>query len=199
MSMQPGLLPDVSENRRARKWSAKELLGRLLWDMLQQPLFAWTPRQLWIFRRVVLRVFGAQIGRHVHIYPTVKIAVPWTLSVGEASAIGDGAIIYSLGPIQIGERVTVSQYVHLCAGSHDYSQPDLPLTKPMIRIGDGAWICTEAFVGPGVTVGTQTIVGARAVVTKDVAPGLIVAGNPARTLRQRPAWFESKSGELKNE
>lgn len=197
--MQHDLLPDVSGNRKARKWSLGQLLGRLLWDLLQRPLFAWTPRQIWIWRRVVLRIFGARIGRHVHIYPSVKIAVPWTLSVGAASAIGDGAIIYSLGPIEIGERVTVSQFVHLCAGSHDFSQPEFPLTKPMIRIGDGAWICTEAFVGPGVTVGTQTIVGARAVVTKDVAAGLIVAGNPARTLRQRPAWVDSKCRELKDE
>ena len=192
MSNLPDLLPDVSENRKARKWSHGELFGRLLWDLLHRPLFAWTPRQLWIWRRVVLRVFGAKIGRHVHIYPTVKIAIPWTLSVGDASAIGDGAIVYSLGPIEIGERVTVSQYVHLCAGSHNFLDPSLPLTKPEIKIADGAWICADAFIGPDVTVGARTIVGARAVVTKNLDAGLIVAGNPARVLRERPAWANNE-------
>ena len=179
-------LPDIAENRKARKWTRRELFGRLLWDVLKGPLFSWTPRQFWVWRRIVLRLFGARIARHVQIYPSVKIAVPWNLAVGESSAIGDGAIIYSLGPVTLGERVTVSQYAHLCAGSHDYRDPSLPLTKPSIEIGDGAWICAEAFVAPGVSVGARAIVGARAVTTHDVPDDQIVAGNPARMIRMRP-------------
>ena len=188
-SLQP-LLPDVRKNRKAQKWTKSELFGRLLWEMLQGPLFTWTPRQIWIWRRIVLRLFGARISRHVHISPNAKVAIPWNLTVGEASAIGDGAIIYCLGSVNIGRYVTVSQYAHLCAGSHDYRDPSFPLTKPAITIGDGVWICTEAFVGPGVTVGSNTIVGARSVVIKDVNPNLIVAGNPAIPLRKRPSYEE---------
>jgi putative colanic acid biosynthesis acetyltransferase WcaF len=79
----------------------------------------------------------------------------------------------------------VSHRAHLCAGTHDFNCPNLPLLKPPIKIENQAWICTDAFVGPGVTVGEGAIVGARAVVTKDIAPWAIMAGNPAKCIKQR--------------
>lgn len=176
---------DVRANRRAQKWSARELAARLVWDFLQPVLFRWTPRQMWGVRRIVLRGFGATIGCDVHIYPTVKIAIPWTLSIGNHAAIGDGAILYGLGEIRIGARATVSQYAHLCAGTHDYRRQDLPLVKEPIVIGHDAWICADAFIGPGVTIGSSAVVGARAVVMRDVQPGTVVAGNPANVVRRR--------------
>jgi len=84
--------PDISSNRRARKWSSKQLLGRALWETFQWPLFRWTPRQLWGWRRWILRGFGARVGPSVHIHPSVKIAIPWNLRIDENAAIGDGAI-----------------------------------------------------------------------------------------------------------
>lgn len=177
---------DIRRNRKAHKWSKKALVGRLLWDMLSWPLFAWSPRQIWIWRRIVLRMFGARIGKAVHIFPTVKIAVPWNISVGAESAIGDCAKLYSLGRIDIGSQTTISQGAHLCAGSHDYRFADLPLTKPPILVGDGAWICADAFIAPGVTIGHGAIVGARAVVTKDIPENQIFVGNPAKFIGNRP-------------
>lgn len=176
---------DIAANRRARKWSRRELLRRALWELLRFPFFACVPRPLWAWRRSVLRLFGARIGRDVHVYPSVRIAIPWNLAIGDQSAIGDGAIIYSLGKISIGRQVTISQYAHLCAGTHDFRRPDMPLLKPPIAIGAGAWICADAFVGPGVTIGPMTVVGARAVVLKNVAANTIVAGNPARVIGER--------------
>ncbi|HZK80265.1 MAG TPA: type B chloramphenicol O-acetyltransferase, partial [Humisphaera sp.] len=58
--------------------------------------------------------------------------------------------------------------------------------RPSITIGSGVWICAGAFIGPGVTIGDNSIVGARAVVTRDIPPGMIVAGNPARVIKPRP-------------
>jgi putative colanic acid biosynthesis acetyltransferase WcaF len=110
---------------------------------------------------------------------------PWNLSVGDWSAIGENALIYNLGPITIGQKVTISHGAHLCAGTHDYRDPRMPLLKPPIRIEDQAWICADAFVGPGVVVGEGAVVGARAAVMKDVDPWTIVAGNPARFVRKR--------------
>jgi putative colanic acid biosynthesis acetyltransferase WcaF len=107
------------------------------------------------------------------------------LEVLDNSSIGDRAIIYCLGPIRLGSNVSVSQNAHLCAGSHDFSKPDLPLTKPPIVIEDGAWVCADAFVGPGVTVGSMAIIGARAVVSKDVEPRSIMVGNPAQKLKKQ--------------
>jgi putative colanic acid biosynthesis acetyltransferase WcaF len=105
--------------------------------------------------------------------------------VGEWSAIGEHALIYNLGFVEIGSYATVSQGAHLCAGTHDYTDPAMKLLKPPILIGDEAWICADAFVGPGITVGEGAVAGARAVVVKDVAPWQIVAGNPARVIGQR--------------
>lgn len=128
---------------------------------------------------------GATIGKNANIHPTVKITIPWNISIGEHAAIGDSVILYALGPINIGKRATVSQYAHICAGSHDCSDPLMRLTKPSINIEKDAWVCADAFVGPGVTIGASAIVGARGVVTKDVAPGTVVAGNPAQVIGSR--------------
>jgi putative colanic acid biosynthesis acetyltransferase WcaF len=181
---QPSTL-DIAANRRSIKWSAKELLGRFLWEVLQKPLFRWTPRQLWWIRTNVLRLFGATIGSQVQIHPSVQIAIPWNLSIGDNSSIGDRALIYNLGPICLGKNVSISQNAHLCAGSHDFTKADLPLTKPPIVVNDGAWICADAFVGPNVNIGSMAIVGARAVVTRDVEPNAIMVGNPAKKLEKK--------------
>lgn len=187
MTDRPGL--DVAANRAQRKWTRAEQAGRVLWA-LARPLFALSPRPLWGWRRALLRAFGARIGRDVHIYPSVRIAIPWNLAIGDQAGIGDRAILYALGPIALGERVTVSQGAHLCAGTHDHADPAMPLLKPPIAIGREAWVCADAFVGPGVTVGARAILGARCVVTKDVAPGAIMIGNPARLLRWRATGGE---------
>lgn len=158
--------------------------------MLRSPLFAWTPRPLWGWRRFVLRLFGARVGTEVHVHPTVRIAIPWTLDIGEEAAVGDGAILYGLGHIRIGTRATISQYAHLCAGTHDHRSRDMRLIKARIEIGDDAWICADAFIGPNVTIGRLAIVAARAVVVKDVADKAIVAGNPARIVGERPEPME---------
>src|SRR5262249_4038578 len=97
----------------------------------------------------------------------------------------DDVFVYNLGPVRLGRRVTVSHRAHLCAGTHDHRRADMPLLRPPISVGDDAWICTDAFVGPGVTVGEGAVVGARAVAVRDVPAWCVVAGNPARAVGQR--------------
>jgi putative colanic acid biosynthesis acetyltransferase WcaF len=106
-------------------------------------------------------------------------------SIGDEAAIGDCVQIYNLGRVRIGAQATISQGVHLCAGTHDHRRPDLPLVKCTITIGQGAWVCADAFVGPNVNVGDFAILGARAVVVRDVGQSLVVAGNPARIVGRR--------------
>jgi putative colanic acid biosynthesis acetyltransferase WcaF len=125
------------------------------------------------------------VGNHVHTYPSTRVYYPWNLTVGDWSAIGEDSLVYNLGPVTIGQKVTISHRAHLCAGTHDYRKADMPLLKPPIEIRDQVWICTDAFIGPGVTVGQGAVVGARAVVTKDVKPWSIVAGNPALLIKKR--------------
>jgi putative colanic acid biosynthesis acetyltransferase WcaF len=175
----------IKDNQAAQKWTRSELLLRLLWALIH-PLFRYSPRIFWSWRVWILRVFGASIGSGVHIFPTVSIILPWNLAIGSQSSIGDGANLYNLGLISIGAAATISQGAHLCAGTHDYLRADLPLLKLPIVIGEGAWICADSFVGPGVKIGEYAIVGARAVTMKDVADWAIVVGNPAQVIKSRP-------------
>jgi len=175
---------DVAESRRAQKYSSGEQVRRVLWGF-GHFLFRFSPRPCFGWRRFVLRCFGASVGKHVNTYPGTRIYFPWNLAVGDWSAIGEDALIYNLGPVTLGKKVTISHRAHLCAGTHDYTQPDLPLLKPPIVIGDQTWICADAFIGPGVTVGEGAVVGARAVVMKNVQPWTVVVGNPARFVKKR--------------
>lgn len=175
---------DIFSNRKQVKWTRNEKIGRVIWA-LAWPCFRFSPRPFWGWRRHLLRAFGSHIGAEVHIYPTVIVKVPWNLEIGDYTAIGDRVILYALGTIQIGSKVTVSQGAHLCAGTHDYRDASMPLLKEPIAVGDGAWICADAYIGPNTRIGAFAIVGARAVAVKDVQAHEIVAGNPARRIGMR--------------
>ena len=95
--------------------------------------------------------------------------------------------IYNLGSVSIGDHTVLSQDVYICAGPHDYRDETLPLIRPKVDIGRGVWICAGAFVGPGVTIGDNASVGAKAVAMRDVLPKTIVSGNPAQVVKDRPA------------
>lgn len=153
--------------------------------MLAAPLFRFSPRILFGWRAFLLRCFGAKVGVRVHIYPSVRIVIPWNLRIGAESSVGEYAWIYNLGPVRIGSRATVSHRAHLCAGTHDYRQASLPLLRLPIEIGDDAWVCADAFVGPGVRIGEGAVVGAASVAVRDVPAWTVVAGNPAREVRKR--------------
>lgn len=156
----------------------------MLWH-LASPLFRLSPRTLWGWRRVLLQIFGARVAPGAHIYPSVRITMPWNLELGSQCAVGDHAILYALGPIVIGPRATISQGAHLCAGTHEWRDPAMPLLKLPILVGADSWVCADAFIGPNVTIGEGSVVGARAVVMKSVESGWIVAGNPANKIGKR--------------
>jgi len=174
----------IRDNRDAQKYSNTEQLKRVLWNFVQL-FFKCSPRVAFSWRSFLLRMFGAQIGHDVHIYNSVKIYFPWNIRIGNWSAIGENVYIYNLGEVVIGNKVTISHRTHICAGTHDYTDPTMPLIKPPINIGNQSWICTDAYIGPGVKIGEGAIVGARSVVTKDVNPWSVVGGNPAREIKKR--------------
>lgn len=175
---------DISANRCASKYRRKELILRVIWSFVT-PLFRFSPRVCFGWRCFLLRLFGAKIGRQTNIYNSAIIYMPWNLTIGNQSSIGEWALIYNLGPITIGDCATISQRAHLCAGTHNYTDKTLPLLKPPIVVENQAWVCADAFIGPSVTVGEGAIVGARSVVTKNVDPWAIVAGNPAKFMKSR--------------
>lgn len=183
--------PIAPESRHDSPYTTREKIGRLLWAVVQATLFRGSFHNWYAWRRWLASRFGANLHRTVHLRRTVRIECPWNLAMGRNSSLGDGVIAYCLGPITIGDRVSVSQHAHLCAGSHDWTRPDLPLLRPPITIKDEAWIAADAFVGPGVTVGEGAILGARGCAFKDLEPWSMYGGNPAKKLRDRPRFGQS--------
>ena len=165
--------------------SAANKLARLLWQVAGLLLFRPSPWFWHAPRRALLRLFGAQVGKHVQIMPSVQIWAPWNLALGDYATVGSGVDLYDVDRIEIGAHATVSQRAFLCTATHDVDHPNMPLKTAPIRIGAGAWVCAEAYVQPGVAIGVDAVAGVRAVVLHDVPPGQIVGGNPAKFIRLR--------------
>lgn len=160
-------------------------LSRLVWMTCWTLLARWTPPPLHGWRRLILRAFGARIGRGVRVYGSARIWYPPLLEMGDYSVIGPSANCYNQGAVTIGARAVISQGAQLCAGTHDVSDPNFQLVTRPIAIGERAWIAADAFVGPGVTVGEGAVLGARAVAMRNLEPWTIYSGNPAQSLRPR--------------
>lgn len=160
-------------------------MGRVLWAIVWGMLYRPSPRPAHAWRRFLLRLFGARIGRGVHPYPSARFWAPWNLTLDDHSSVGDWVDCYCVAPIHLEAHASVSPYSFLCAASHDHTDPKLKLVTAPITIGRGAWVCADVFVAPGVTIGEGAVVGARSSVFDDVEPWAIVAGSPAKFIKQR--------------
>lgn len=126
------------------------------------------------FRVLILRGFGARISSGVLIRHRVRIHWPWKLSIGQNAWIGEGVWILNLEEVSIGSDVCVSQEVFICSGSHKASSSAFEFDNAPIRVEDGVWLCAQSAVLRGVTVGADSVVGARSLVTKNVPPADVV-------------------------
>lgn len=90
-----------------------------------------------------------------------------------------------MAPVVIEQRAVISQDVTLCAGMHDISDPSFQLVTKPITVEADAWVAAEAFIGPGVCVGSCAVVGARAVMFKDATASGVYVGNPAVLIKER--------------
>ena len=156
-----------------------------LWWIVQGTLFRMSPQFLYGFRNFLLRLFGAKIGENVIIRPTVRITYPWKVTIGDHSWIGDDVVLYSLGEIEIGKNVVISQKSYICTASHDYLQSDFPIFAKKNTIKDECWLATDVYVAPGITIGIGTVIGSRSSVYKDIPSNKVCVGNPAKIIRQR--------------
>ena len=179
---------DNPANIRPATWpySVREYTARFAWSIVQATLLRQSPPRAYGWRRFWLRLFGARIEPDARVRATAVVMMPWLLEMESGAVLGDRVIAYNLGRLFIGRGAIVSQGSHLCGGTHDYSRPGLPLVRTEIVIEAGAWICADAFIGPGVCVGERTIVGARSAVFKSLPPHSVYGGNPAVFLKPRP-------------
>jgi putative colanic acid biosynthesis acetyltransferase WcaF len=186
----PTLPPEFDTARQGRLVSVPspslaDKLRRLFWGIVQATLFRWSPIPLHGWRRMLLRLFGAHIGARARPYPDATIWAPWHLHMADDSCIGPRVICYSVTKIYLGRGVIISQGSHLCAASHDFRVEGFPLTIGAIHIAEDAWVAADAFVGPGVTIGARSVLGARGVAFRDIPPGKVAVGNPAKVVGER--------------
>lgn len=185
----PGVVEIAAPGRAKRRLVSSATrstkLKRILWAGVEATLFRLSFHTMNRWRCFLLRRFGASVGKNCMIRRTARVYYPWNLSMGEMCVIGDKVEVYSLGKITIGDRAMVSQESYLCAGTHDYTDPALPLLTPPVTVGKDAWVCARAFVGPGVTVGEGAVLAACGVAVKNIAPWTIWGGNPAKFIDQR--------------
>lgn len=136
-------------------------------------------------RIMLLRLFGARIGRRCLICRGAKFYAPWNFECGDFVCVGPRVEVYCKDKVIVGNQVVVSQGAYLCTASHDITSPVMKLLTKPIRVGDNVWIAAKATILPGVMVGDGAVIGACAVVAKDVRPWAIAVGNPASVVGER--------------
>lgn len=115
----------------------------------------------------ILRTAGANIGQGC-VIRSLKVHFPWNLEIGNNSWIGEEVWIINHEKIKIGSDVCISQRSIICSGGHDYRSAALEYAHKPIEIKDGAWVCLDAKVLPGVTIGECSVVAAGEVVRKSI-------------------------------
>ena len=158
----------------------------MMWWLVQAIAFPITPHSCHRIRIALLTLFGAKVGQGVIIRPSARFFYPWNVSIGDYSWIGDDVVFYSLEQITVGCHTVVSQKSYLCTGSHDISDPQFRLQTAPITIGSGAWVATDCFIAPGVTIGANSVIGARSSVFKDMPVQYVCLGSPCQPRYERP-------------
>lgn len=175
----------IDISRKPSPYSRRNQMARALWSIIYLLLFRPSPRTLHGWRRLLLKCFGAKLGRNVKVFSSARVFAPWNLTMGDYSTIAPDVDCYSAGSISIGEHSTVSQYSYLCGASHDFEDAKMTLFTAPIRIGARVWVSADVFVGPGVTIEDGVVVGARSSVFSDLPAWTVCTGTPAKPKRPR--------------
>ena len=178
-------IPDFTERSPLSESTGASLVGSL-WRITQASLFRWSPSNANGWRRMLLRLFGARVGRGVSIDPTVRVQRPWRLTLEDDVQIESRVILNAAGGLWIGRETLVSQDAHLCTTNHDYRDRAMRFLACPIVIGRGCWLATDAFVGPNTRLGDGSMLAARSTAFGDLPGGMLLVGEPARPRRPRP-------------
>ncbi|MDA8174374.1 MAG: WcaF family extracellular polysaccharide biosynthesis acetyltransferase [Nitrospiraceae bacterium] len=172
--------------RKSRSpYSFKEKVRMALWWGVEAVLFRPSLHKMHGWRRMLLKMFGAKLGKGSTVHAKARIWFPWNLEMGENSGIGFDALIYNLDKVIIGNFVTVSQRTHVNTGSHDYTDEDFRIITKPVKINSGAFIGADSYINMGVTIGAMSVIGARSVVTKDMPAGMVCVGHPCKPIKPR--------------
>jgi putative colanic acid biosynthesis acetyltransferase WcaF len=180
-------------------FSLQNRMLRFTWNIVYTVLFRPSPRPLHAWRTLLLRCFGARVGKNVHIYSRAKIWAPWNLICGDVVAVADDAILYNPSVIHLESHCTISQEAYLCGATHDYQDPQFPLISFPITIGSHAWICARATVQAGVQVGEGAVLALGSVAAKDLEPWTVYGGIPAKKIKDRTDFRSARATEPDHE
>jgi putative colanic acid biosynthesis acetyltransferase WcaF len=139
----------------------------IVWLLCQNLIFKFHFLSL-IFGPMILRAFGASIGNGVIMRRGVRVHFPWNLNIGNNCWIGEDVWFINHERISIGSNVCISQRSIICSGGHDYRSASLEYSHKPIEIRDGAWVCLDAKVLPGVKIGECSVVAAGEIARKTV-------------------------------
>lgn len=178
----------VSEGRSRQLFNAhnpSRTLREVAWSIICGIFFRWSPNRFGGWRRWLLRCFGARVAAASFVDRSVVVRCPWNLTLGNECVVHHNVILDCMGPIVLGHGSRISQYSHLCTRTHDYREATMQVLSRSIVLGEFVWIAADAYVGPGVTIGARTIVGARSSVLRDLPAAVTAVGEPARPIRSR--------------
>jgi maltose O-acetyltransferase len=153
---------------------------------LKLMILRWTgfvPSHTW--RNFIYRLSGIKIGRGSTFHMWANFFQPRNIRLGQDTVVGNHCFLDGRAPIKIGSHVAIASEVLIYNSEHDVHDPEFKATEQPVVIGDYVFVGPRAIILPGVKIGKGAVVGAGAVVTKDVAPGKIVGGVPAREIGER--------------
>lgn len=130
------------------------------------------------------RIFPT-MGENSQVNTPLTAIRPHMVRIGKNVVVMPGCLMMSAGGITIDDGAMIAANVQLISNNHDLYERQVITCKP-VHIGKNAWVGAGATILPGVTVGDNAVVGAASVVTKDVSPWTIVAGNPAKLIKAIP-------------
>jgi len=160
-------------------------LKRLLWFFtnaifINSPLFPISSLKV-----LLLRIFGAKVGRGVVIKPSVNIKYPWKLAIGDYSWIGENVWIDNLAAVKIGSHCCISQGALLLCGNHNFRSVHFDLMVGEIIMEDGTWAGAKSILSPGTTMKSHSVLSAGSLAKGELEPFWIYQGNPAVKIKER--------------
>ncbi len=148
---------------------------------------------IWIIRRIYLTLFIGGMGKGCFIMRNVDIRKPRNIKLGKNVVVNKRTMLDGRGGLLlVGDNTDIAQEVNIWTLTHDINDPNHCTVGKSVRIEEYCWIGARATILPGITIGKGAVVGTCAVVTKDVPPMTVVAGNPAKIIgiRNNPLTFK---------
>ncbi len=180
------------KDRRGRELTFKQALPKIInrfynyWLDFELMIIRWAGHVPSHFiRRWTYRVAGVKIGKGSVVHMWANFFNPKGVEIGEGTIVGDHCFLDGRAPLKIGNHVDIASQVMIYNSEHKINHPDFDAEEEPVEIDDYVFIGPRVIIQPGIKIGRGAIIAAGAVVTKDVAPGKVVGGVPAKEISER--------------